>query len=80
LIERSRALAAEQRFLHWQVALPGVWENWTVDPSPGGFDAVIGNPPWDRMKLQEVEWFAARRPEIAHATTAAERRRWSQTS
>ena len=47
--------------------------NWTVDPSPGGFDVVIGNPPWDRIKLQEVEWFAARRAEIAHATTAAER-------
>jgi hypothetical protein len=75
LIERCRAVAAEQHFLHWQVAFPGVWDNWTVDPSPGGFDVVVGNPPWDRIKLQEVEWFAARRPEIAHATTAAERKR-----
>ena len=74
LIERSQALAAEQHFLHWQVAFPGVWSNWTSVPSPGGFDVVIGNPPWDRIKLQEVEWFAARRPEIAHATTAAERK------
>lgn len=24
----------------------------------------MGNPPWDRLKLQEVEWFAARKPEI----------------
>ena len=43
------------------------------DPS-GGFDAVIGNPPWDRIKLQEVEWFAVRDEEVALATTAAERR------
>ena len=36
---------------------------------------MIGNPPWDRMKLQEVEWFAARVPEIAHAQRAADRKR-----
>ena len=41
----------------------------------GGFDAVIGNPPWDRMKLQQVEWFAARRREIAMAPRAADRKR-----
>src|ERR1019366_4947496 len=40
----------------------------------GGFDAVIGNPPWDRIKLQEVEWFAAREPNIAKAQTAAKRK------
>jgi hypothetical protein len=36
---------------------------------------VIGNPPWDRMKLQEVEWFAARRPQIALAQRAADRKK-----
>ena len=36
---------------------------------------MIGNPPWDRVKLQQVEWFAARRPEIAMAQRAAERKR-----
>jgi len=36
---------------------------------------VIGNPPWDRMKLQQVEWFAARRPDIAKAPRAADRKR-----
>ena len=41
----------------------------------GGFDAVVGNPPWDRMKLQQVEWFSARRPEIAMAPRAADRKR-----
>lgn len=61
-------------FLHWQVAFPGVWHGWQ-DASPrGGFDAVIGNPPWGRIKLQEVEWFATRKPELALAPTAAARR------
>ena len=31
-------------------------------------------PPWDRIKLQEVEWFATRDPELARAPTAAARR------
>ena len=68
-------LAASERFLNWQVAFPGVWSDWEVKELTGGFDAVIGNPPWDRMKLQQVEWFAARRPEIAMAPRAADRKR-----
>jgi hypothetical protein len=39
----------------------------------GRFDAVVGNSPWDRIKLQQVEWFAARRPEIAKAQKASDR-------
>ena len=38
--------------------------------STGGFDAVIGNPPWERIKLQEQEFFASREPDIAAAPTA----------
>ena len=75
LIARARNLASEERFLNWQVAFPGVWSDWDAAKRHGGFDAVIGNPPWDRMKLQQVEWFAARRPEIARAQRAANRKR-----
>ena len=52
LIARARNLASEERFLNWQVAFPGVWSDWDAAKRHGGFDAVIGNPPWDRMKLQ----------------------------
>ena len=65
----------EERFLHWQVTFPGVWSEWDKDTLTGGFDAIIGNPPWDRMKLEDVEWFAARRREIALAQRAADRKR-----
>ena len=75
LIARAQDLAAEERFFNWQVAFPGVWSDWDAAERHGGFDAVIGNPPWDRMKLQQVEWFAARRPEIARAQRAADRKR-----
>jgi hypothetical protein len=75
MLAEARRIAARERFLHWQVAFPGVWREWESTTPRGGFDAVIGNPPWDRIKLQEVEWFAARRPEIARAIHAAERGR-----
>ena len=56
------------------LVFPGVWTEWETDGLHGGFDAVLGNPPWDRLKLQQVEWFAARRPEIALAPRAADRK------
>ena len=68
-------LVAGERFLNWQVAFPGVWSDWEAKELTGGFDAVIGNPPWDRIKLQQVEWFSARRREIAMAPRAADRKR-----
>jgi hypothetical protein len=74
-VAETRALAAERRFFHWEPGFPGVWTDWSSAAPPGGFDAVIGNPPWDRMKLQEVEWFAARVPAIAHAQRASDRKR-----
>ncbi|WP_462285100.1 Eco57I restriction-modification methylase domain-containing protein [Nostocoides sp.] len=41
----------------------------------GGFDVVLGNPPWERIKLQEQEFFAARSPAIATAANKAARDR-----
>ena len=70
----ARLIAQRENFLHWQVAFPGVWRDWQDDNPAGGFDAVIGNPPWDRIEQQEVEWFAMRDEEIAYATTGAKRK------
>ncbi|WP_119396906.1 Eco57I restriction-modification methylase domain-containing protein [Pannonibacter phragmitetus] len=75
ILNVARELVAEERFLNWQVAFPGVWTDWENEGLSGGFDAIIGNPPWDRMKLQQVEWFAARKREIALAQKAADRKR-----
>ena len=76
--QAARDLITEERFLNWQITFPGVWKNWASAPDSkggrvGGFDAIVGNPPWDRIKLQQVEWFAARRPEIAKAQRASDR-------
>ena len=69
----AMAIAQRESFLHWEVAFPGVWQRWQDENPIGGFDAVIGNPPWDKIKLQEVEWFATRDPDIALTPTAAAR-------
>ena len=78
LWRNARAIADREGFLHWEAAFPGVWQHWQNVRPEGGFDAVIGNPPWDRIKLQEVEWFATRAPELALAPTAAARRKGIQ--
>ncbi|WP_343216968.1 Eco57I restriction-modification methylase domain-containing protein [Chloracidobacterium aggregatum] len=40
-----------------------------------GFDVVLSNPPWERIKLQEEEFFAGRDARIAQAPNAAARKR-----
>ncbi|MCY3887850.1 MAG: restriction endonuclease [Chloroflexi bacterium] len=72
--DAARSIADRERFLHWEAAFPGVWQGWQDDRPRGGFDAVIGNPPWDQIEQPEVEWFAARDDEIARAATGAKRK------
>lgn len=69
VVERVKELAEEYQFLHLHLAFPDVQEQYQ------GFDAVLGNPPWERVKLQAKEWFAARDPEIANAPNKAARQR-----
>ena len=67
-------LAGEYQFFHWHLAFPEVFEGGGERGGIGGFDCVLGNPPWERVKLQEKEWFAERSPEIADAPNAATRK------
>ncbi|MEU0395775.1 DNA methyltransferase [Streptomyces sp. NPDC006208] len=75
-------LAHQYTFFHWHLEFPEVFSvsesRDGVQPKmgwAGGFDAVVGNPPWERVKLQEQEFFAERSPEIANAKNAAARKR-----
>jgi hypothetical protein len=62
-------LADRYRFFHWHLQFPQVF-------AKGGFDVVLGNPPWERIKLQEQEFFASRSEEIAKAVNAAARKKF----
>ena len=72
----------EYQFFHWHLAFPDVFRLPENDEEAGneqcgwhgGFGVVLGNPPWERIKIQEKEWFGERHPEIANAPNAAKRR------
>ena len=64
-----KALGEEYLFLHPHLIFPDVFEQ------SGGFDLVVGNPPWEKVKLYAKEWFAVRHPEIAAAPTQAARQK-----
>ncbi len=68
LAAMSVNLARQANAFHWPLEFPAAMEM-------GGFDVVLGNPPWERIKLQEQEFFAPRAPEISEAPTAAARGR-----
>jgi len=50
LLRSLRAVARQRRFLHWQPPFPGIWRSWQGVEPEGGFDAVIGNPPYVRQE------------------------------
>ena len=66
--EKIQELARRHRFFHWHLAFAEIMQD-------GGFDVVLGNPPWERIKLQEQEFFASRSHDIATARNKAARDR-----
>ncbi|MCC6179445.1 MAG: N-6 DNA methylase [Chloroflexi bacterium] len=69
--ERQLARVAEEvRPFHWELEFPEVF-----DERKGGFDCMLGNPPWEKVKLSDKEFFATRAPEVANAPNAAARKR-----
>jgi hypothetical protein len=55
LVTRARNLTAEHGFFHWEIGFPAVWSDLTSAAPRGGFDAVIGNPPYVRQELLGAE-------------------------
>lgn len=74
ILGQARMLIAEENFLNWQVTFPGIWSDWEEDELTGGFHAIVGNPPWDKMRFEEIPWFEQRVPEIAKLGSGAERK------
>ncbi|WP_328671981.1 Eco57I restriction-modification methylase domain-containing protein [Streptomyces sp. NBC_00328] len=83
-VRTVRQLREEYRFFHWHLEFPEVFRAPADTAAPGvdertgwkgGFSCVLGNPPWERVKLQEQEFFATRDERIATAANKAARER-----
>ena len=56
--DEAQRIAGVFPFFHWALRFPEVRER-------GGFDCIVGNPPWEQFERREREWFVARAPHIA---------------
>jgi hypothetical protein len=67
LVAAAQDIAGEAHAFHWPLEFSDIM-------AAGGFDVVLGNPPWEVMQLSEEEYFAQRLPEISELTGAARKR------
>ena len=61
--------ADEHRFFHWCVEFPEVFA------ANRGFDVMCGNPPWDKLQMEEEKWFAGKDEEIVNAANQSARKK-----
>ncbi len=66
MLDAASATCREANVLHWPLMFPTVFGR-------GGFDVILTNPPWDRIKVQAKEFFATRYPDISEAQNASKR-------
>jgi hypothetical protein len=66
VVDAANKLGEEKRFFHWCLEFSEVFDQ-------GGFDCVLGNPPWELLQIAEKEFFASRSAEIANAANKAAR-------
>jgi len=70
-VKNARGLANKYRFFHWPLEFPEVF-------GKGGFDCILGNPPWETIEFKEKEFFSTRNIEISNAPNGAARKRLIQ--
>ena len=58
MLNHARAVTARSHVLHWPLAFAQVMAR-------GGFDVILGNPPWEVSQLSEEEFFAPRDTQVA---------------
>ncbi|MER5514542.1 DNA methyltransferase [Streptomyces sp. NPDC002763] len=75
-------LRREYRFFHWHLEFPDVFNvpdeatGDGVDPVTGwagGFDCVLGNPPWDKVDFEDKKYFSVVEPSLAEISGTARR-------
>ena len=64
-----KRMADEHHFFHWCVEFPEVFA------ANKGFDVMCGNPPWDKLQMEEDKWFAGKDEDIVKAANQADRKK-----
>lgn len=65
-------MAARKRFFHWELEFPDVF-----DKSGSGFDAMVGNPPWENLQPNPEEYFSSIDP-LFRTYGRLEKQKWMQ--
>lgn len=66
-VKIARQLANKNKFFHWALEFPEVFAR-------GGFDCILGNPPWETLELKEQEYFLTRDSEISSLPAKARKK------
>jgi len=68
LVGKADTTSLKIKFFHWFLEFPEVFAS-------GGFDCILGNPPWELMQPEEVKFFSVIKSDIAKAGTGAKRKK-----
>lgn len=66
---RARELGAKYEFFHWELEMMDAFTDTRY-----GFDLVVGNPPWDKPKPSDDEFFTRYYPPYRAISTKAKKR------
>lgn len=79
ITDEIHSLADQYKFFHWHLAFPNIFSLPSGDEAPeneqagwnGGFDCVLGNPPWELIQVQDLDFFEGVQEITEHRTRAA---------
>jgi len=66
LLSEAKRLADQYQFFHFHLVFPEVF-------AQGGFDLTLGNPPWEKLKVMDREFFSSLAPEIGAIQNKSDR-------
>lgn len=67
-VASSQQFAEQHQFLHWPLEFPSIFHR-----DRPGFDVVVGNPPWEEVEIEELNFYALREPGLRAVTDSRER-------